>query len=724
MCKDMQKITRQLINIFLSIFIISIHIAFAEEKNLSMSKIAGIEDFSISLQWDDNFFNVPAYSYNHNLARASCVLALAAYTNIYSDETNALKIFYDDFGFDSDKTEYFYDIDYDDTEKHNNQCAFSLASKKIKNGKTLIVISIRGTPASKEEWLSNTNIADSVFDSTSSEDEKNIESIKLPNEHEGFSIATNQVLENLTTYIIKHKIDISKTIFWITGHSRGAAVTNLLAYKLNQRNIPAEHIYAYTFASPNVTRAKDYNDEKYDYIFNIVNQEDLVPTVPFEYDEWNYHKYGVILALPNEQTTKSQEEYDNKYYPAMNEYFKTFFGRDYCPFRSGIFIPYLFSVMTQYINKNPEEFYTSKKALHNKITKALTSVFSNKNSNTDSNKSKINIFTSFVEKQYPGMIEYIAKAFNDMHNCASYLAWMLAFDEDDLFVSGKSYIFHYSGNADFTITDDKGKILAKTINGVPESVFKNKGLPIIQFPTGTIYLNVPGNKNIHVELSKNSILNTVSKISVDTFAANGKLISQQDLNTFSVNNNVSYSLELKASKDLSESSVTVLKGRKAYELAKKNAQHDFNIKAIIGIDTDSRTSLGLQLGFPQIYAITEFMGNTKDKYMSNVIATGLGLQTPLKDSFYIGIESMWKFFIDFNSSDSESIAQMPYSAITITYQPRWKFQIFTEIGLDYKIKGWNDIAFTNDTRLSSSYMKLNISDNLTAYPSLKFGIKL
>ena len=114
MCKDMQKITRQLINIFLSIFIISIHIALAEEKNLSMSKIAGIEDFSISLQWDDNFFNVPAYSYNHNLARASCVLALAAYTNIYSDETNALKIFYDDFGFNSDKTEYFYYIDYDD----------------------------------------------------------------------------------------------------------------------------------------------------------------------------------------------------------------------------------------------------------------------------------------------------------------------------------------------------------------------------------------------------------------------------------------------------------------------------------------------------------------------------------------------------------------------------------------------------------------------------------
>nr|MCR5606918.1 hypothetical protein [Treponema sp.] len=227
-----------------------------------------------------------------------------------------------------------------------------------------------------------------------------------------------------------------------------------------------------------------------------------------------------------------------------------------------------------------------------------------------------------------------------------------------------------------------------------------------------------------VELSKNSVLNTVSKISVDTFNANGNLISKKDFGSIFVNNNSSYILELKAGKDLKETEVYPLTGRKAYQLAKKNAQHNFNIKTVLGIDSDSRTVLGLQLGFPQIYTLTEFIGNTKDKYISNIIATGAGLQTPLTGPFSIGLEAMWKFFIDFDTSASDSIAQMPYTAITISYQPRWKFQIFTAIGLDYKIKSWNDIAFTNDTRLSSSYMKVNISENVTAYPSLTFGIKL
>jgi len=91
-------------------------------------------------------------------------------------------------------------------------------------------------------------------------------------------------------------------IILITGHSKGAAVSNVLAHKLNAGKITglenlkgnsggdSENVYAYTFATPNV--GTDLGTS-YTNIFNILNQYDMVPNYPAPIPPiWNWEKHG------------------------------------------------------------------------------------------------------------------------------------------------------------------------------------------------------------------------------------------------------------------------------------------------------------------------------------------------------------------------------------------------------------------------------------------------
>ena len=145
---------------------------------------------------------------------------------------------------------------------------------------------IRGTPLGPEEWISNLNINNS-----------HKESLEI---HEGFSIATQQVLLYLDEYTKKHNLNTKNSFILITGHSRGASVANLCSVHLaDSKKFLAENIYAYTFAAPNVTPKKVDNLSQYKFIWNIVNAEDVVPTMPPNRKLWTFQKYGNTLTLTN-----------------------------------------------------------------------------------------------------------------------------------------------------------------------------------------------------------------------------------------------------------------------------------------------------------------------------------------------------------------------------------------------------------------------------------------
>ena len=99
--------------------------------------------------------------------------------------------------------------------------------------------------------------------------------------------------------------DPSRRIVWLMGHSRGAAVANIVAGELttNYGNlVSAGRVFAYTFACPAVSKSEEVRSSGCENIFNFNSHDDLVPTVPLT--NWGYVRYGV--DQPDFETTVSQ----------------------------------------------------------------------------------------------------------------------------------------------------------------------------------------------------------------------------------------------------------------------------------------------------------------------------------------------------------------------------------------------------------------------------------
>lgn len=105
---------------------------------------------------------------------------------------------------------------------------------------------------------------------------------------ENFHLAAQDILDTQAAFLD----GLNNPLFLVTGHSRGAAVANILGAKLTDR-FGAENVYAYTFATPRTVRG-EY--PSYDNIFNVINPCDMVPMLPLE--AWGFERYGIDRVLP------------------------------------------------------------------------------------------------------------------------------------------------------------------------------------------------------------------------------------------------------------------------------------------------------------------------------------------------------------------------------------------------------------------------------------------
>ena len=144
--------------------------------------------------------------------------------------------------------------------------------------KTVLAVTVRGTNATIEEWSSNFDIGDISTD-TPDDDWRN------PLNHKGFDIAANRILREVEKYIDQQNLDRDAIVYWVTGHSRGAAIANIVGANLEKGGKTA---FTYTFAAPNCTL--DTEAHSYTSIFNVINEDDFVPCLPMEY--WGYTTYG------------------------------------------------------------------------------------------------------------------------------------------------------------------------------------------------------------------------------------------------------------------------------------------------------------------------------------------------------------------------------------------------------------------------------------------------
>lgn len=207
---------------------------------------------------DRRFFVGPEYfaqvldsdTYDPVLANMLCAFSVAVYT--YEDGDKIIKA-YDSFGF-KQRDVYDYSVGFDP-----DTCGYSIGIKTAPNKDTVFLIACRGSD-NVSDWVGDFNC------------------ITTPEgKYTGFARPADRIYKKIKSLIKENGIT-GNVKYFITGHSRGAAVGNLLAEKLMENGTDQADVYAYTFACPDVACLDDFGD--YENIFNLCNRADPVPAVP------------------------------------------------------------------------------------------------------------------------------------------------------------------------------------------------------------------------------------------------------------------------------------------------------------------------------------------------------------------------------------------------------------------------------------------------------------
>ncbi len=145
--------------------------------------------------------------------------------------------------------------------------------------KTVLAVVIRGTNGTIAEWSSNCDIGNLLADTA---DDDWVNTLN----HKGFDVAATRIRRFVDEYIAAQGLCEDNIAYWVTGHSRGAGIANIIGAALEREGKEA---FTYTFAAPNTTLATDA--ASYRTIFNVINADDFVPCMPM--DLWGYTRYGV-----------------------------------------------------------------------------------------------------------------------------------------------------------------------------------------------------------------------------------------------------------------------------------------------------------------------------------------------------------------------------------------------------------------------------------------------
>ena len=234
-------------------------------------------------------FSYTSTAYSAELAKKCAEYSLLAYDEI---QKNSSGLYFDAGVNKEDRTphtlvsklqaENFIDIsiiNYGDDEEAN--VSYVLARKQVAfqgARRTLVAVIIRGTD--ENEWQNNMDITGSSYNASQKD-------------HTGFKQAEIDLRENpengLNAYLSKNSI--TNPLYLITGHSRGAAVANLLAETLSA-SAGTSNVFAYTFATPNTTQNPNTSRKN---IFNFCFNDDFVPQVPLS--AWGYGKHGITYTV-------------------------------------------------------------------------------------------------------------------------------------------------------------------------------------------------------------------------------------------------------------------------------------------------------------------------------------------------------------------------------------------------------------------------------------------
>lgn len=261
------------------------------------------KDYEDICYYSDTYFDNPSLGekrydqYNTNLSTASLCMALSAFgSNIggkqdYTYKYRNVKKLMGDLGFDK---ETFYHNDWFEQKPQTDSIGVAISQKKINSNNkdyTLIAVAVRGG-GYESEWAGNFTVG-------------------RDGQHYGFSIAKDQVIDSLKQYL--HDNNISGDIkLWITGYSRAAATSNLVAGTIDDMIdegtklkddvlLEKQNLFAYCFETPMGALNEDVvNEKNYYNIYNIINRNDPVPMVAMK--TLGFRRYGSDFYLPDKAT--------------------------------------------------------------------------------------------------------------------------------------------------------------------------------------------------------------------------------------------------------------------------------------------------------------------------------------------------------------------------------------------------------------------------------------
>lgn len=272
-------------------------------------------DYPQTCYYSDSYFGQRASRYNPSLATMSMCLVMSGFNSnadastITSDENskytekykNAEKLL-KDIGFTAIEAN-------DDYKKKPTENSFGVITghKELTiDGKKTTLIALIGRGGGYElEWSGNFMVGEN-------------------GEHQGFTEGRDKAYSWLANYINQHREDTTfhenDVQFWITGYSRAAAVTNLLAGKMTTDlsiegiEYSNEDLYAYCLAPPMgaIENVSEVENRSYANIHNIVNPNDFVPKVAPA--AWSFNRYGIDKrVIPDRLMTSNGEDFKTMY---------------------------------------------------------------------------------------------------------------------------------------------------------------------------------------------------------------------------------------------------------------------------------------------------------------------------------------------------------------------------------------------------------------------------
>ena len=211
-----------------------------------------VSDVLGSTSFEDYVNDSDSKQYNPKLAYLLAGLSRSAYNKEDIDKSLA------SLGFESRMSANY--------EGDDGFAGYFIAKKKMADGSTLVLVVFRGS-FTVGNWIGDlAAVASKAFIGF----------------HSAFEMSEKDAYQSLKSYL-GNDIPTRNTKYVITGHSLGGAVGNILAVKLSDAGVPAENVYDYNFACPDVARKfwVDWNPNGvHDNMFNLADVRDPVACYP------------------------------------------------------------------------------------------------------------------------------------------------------------------------------------------------------------------------------------------------------------------------------------------------------------------------------------------------------------------------------------------------------------------------------------------------------------